>query len=46
MPSMSLGTPSVPPPQVESSVICLIPLDPPPVKFEGMNQVVFLAPIK
>jgi len=46
MPSISLGTPSVPLPQVELSVIRLIPLDLPPVKFEGMNQVVFLAPIK
>ena len=39
-----------PPPQVESSVIRLVPLDPPPpVKFEefdGMNRVIFSRPNK
>lgn len=39
-----------PPPQVESSVIRLVPIDPPPpVKFEefdGMNRIIFSRPNK
>lgn len=39
-----------PPPQVESSVIRMVPLDPPPpVKFEefdGMNRIIFSRPNK
>jgi 18S rRNA (adenine1779-N6/adenine1780-N6)-dimethyltransferase len=39
-----------PPPQVESSVVRLVPLDPPPpVKFEefdGMNRIIFSRPNK
>lgn len=39
-----------PPPQVESSVIRLVPIDPPPpIKFEeidGMNRIVFSRPNK
>lgn len=39
-----------PPPQVESSVVRLVPIDPPPpVKFEefdGMNRIIFSRPNK